>query len=108
LNNFAGKYILVPASTTIAGGTLVDSLAIATRLDQTYFTKQVLDVATLMMGAPFNNAAPNLRPTAGSPLLAGAKFDFGTLNDAFFEKVTYVGALDATNDWTAGWAVFNR
>ena len=108
LNNFGGKYVLVPAATTIAGGTVVDSLAIATRLDQTYFTKQVLDVATLMMGAPFNNAAPNLRPTAGSPLLTGAKFDFGTLTDAFFEKVTYVGAFDATNDWTAGWAVFNR
>ena len=25
------------------------------------------------------------------------------LNNSFFEKVTYKGAFDGTNDWTAGW-----
>jgi hypothetical protein len=108
LHNFGGRYVQVAAATTIAGGTVVDSLAIATRLDVNYFTKRVLDVATLNMAAPFNNAAPNLLPTTGSPLLAGAKFDFGTLADAFFEKVTYVGAFDGTTNWTTGWAVFNK
>jgi hypothetical protein len=108
LHNFGGRYVQVAAATTIAGGTVVDSLGIATRLDVNYFTKRVLDVATLKMAAPFNNAAPNLLPTTGSPLLAGAKFDFGTLADAFFEKVTYVGAFDGTTNWTTGWAVFNK
>ena len=25
------------------------------------------------------------------------------LDNSFFEKVTYKGAFDGTNDWTAGW-----
>jgi hypothetical protein len=57
---------------------------------------------------PFNNATPNLKPAAGSPLLSGALFDFGKLDDAFFEKVSYRGALDASNDWTTGWSVWNK
>ena len=58
---------------------------------------------------PFNNATPNLKPAGDSPTLtAGAKFDLAPLNVAFFEKVTYIGAFDASNDWTAPWAVFNK
>jgi len=30
------------------------------------------------------------------------------LSDAFFDKVSFRGALDATNDWTTGWAVWNK
>lgn len=29
--------------------------------------------------------------------------DFSKLADSFFEKVTYKGAFDGTNDWTEGW-----
>lgn len=29
--------------------------------------------------------------------------DFSKLADSFFEKVTYKGAFDGTNDWTKGW-----
>lgn len=57
---------------------------------------------------PFNNASPNLKPASGSPVLTGALFDKGTLSDDFFEKVTFRGALDASNDWTAGWAVWGK
>jgi hypothetical protein len=64
--------------------------------------------ADMKLTDPFNNAAPNLKPAAGSPALSGALFDFGLLSDSFFEKVTFVGALDATNDWTAQWAVWSK
>ncbi|WP_298736198.1 hypothetical protein [uncultured Chitinophaga sp.] len=47
-------------------------------------------------------AAPNLKLKAESPAKTGANFD-GSLNTAFFQKVTYRGAMDGT-DWTAGWA----
>ncbi|OQP50937.1 hypothetical protein A4H97_03695 [Niastella yeongjuensis] len=57
---------------------------------------------------PFNNATPNLKPATGSPALTGALFDFGGLSDGFFEKVSYRGAFDGTNDWTAGWAIWNK
>lgn len=58
---------------------------------------------------PFNNASPNLKPATGSPALStAAKFDLPKLNVAFFDKVTYIGALDAGNDWTAQWTVWNK
>ncbi|HEY6900650.1 MAG TPA: hypothetical protein VI233_08410 [Puia sp.] len=63
----------------------------------------------IKLTAPFNNAAPNLKPAAGSPALTtAAKFDLAKLNVAFFDKVTYIGALDATTDWTAGWTVWGK
>lgn len=34
----------------------------------------------------------------------GAEFADEVLNNSFFDKVTYKGAFDGTNDWTAGWA----
>lgn len=57
---------------------------------------------------PFNNAAPNLKPATGSVVLTGALFDKGDLGNDFFEKVTFRGALDASNDWTAGWSVWGK
>lgn len=33
----------------------------------------------------------------------GAEFVDEVLNNSFFEKVTYKGAFDGKNDWTAGW-----
>lgn len=33
----------------------------------------------------------------------GAEFVDDVLTNSFFEKVTYKGAFDGTNDWTAGW-----
>ena len=36
-------------------------------------------------------------------LVQGAEFVDEVLNNSFFEKVTYKGAFDGTNDWTAGW-----
>lgn len=35
--------------------------------------------------------------------ISGADFTDAVLNNSFFEKVTYKGAFDGTNDWTAGW-----
>jgi len=64
--------------------------------------------ADMKLTDPFNNANPNLQPAAGSPALAGAKFDLPQLQDAFFQSVNYAGALDGTTDWTSGWAVWNK
>jgi hypothetical protein len=38
--------------------------------------------------------------------ISGADFA-DALGDTFFEKVTYKGAFNGTNDWTTGWANFN-
>jgi hypothetical protein len=65
--------------------------------------------ADVMLTDAFNNATPNLKPASGSPALTyGTKFDFGRLTNSFFEQVSYVGAFDGSNDWTSGWAVWNK
>jgi len=44
-------------------------------------------------------------------IMASIVFTFGinaqSIDDSFFDKVSYVGAFDGTNDWTAGWAEWN-
>jgi hypothetical protein len=63
----------------------------------------VSDVTTLKLTSPFNVAAPNVNPQAGSPLLSGADFTPAALKNSFFEQVSFVGAI-GTTDWTSGWA----
>ena len=48
---------------------------------------------------PYNQAAPDFKPQAGSPAL-GSWVDPG---DAFFDAVDFIGAMDDADDWTAGW-----
>lgn len=69
----------------------------------------ILSAATDMkLTDPFNNTAPNIKPATGSAALSGALFDFGALSDAWFDKVTFRGAMDGTTDWTASWTVWNK
>jgi hypothetical protein len=46
---------------------------------------------------------PSFLLDAGSPAATGASFSDSKLQDAFFTPVTYRGAFDGSNDWTAGW-----
>ena len=44
-------------------------------------------------------------PDTNSPLIAAdAGQDVSSTQDAFFDSVDYVGALDGSNDWRQGWA----
>ena len=86
----------------------IDSATVATMTTTTNASTVYNDPATIKLTDPFNNAAPNLKPQAGSPALTvAAKFDLTDLN-TFFDKVTYIGAFDGTNDWTANWTVWNK
>ncbi|HYV55058.1 MAG TPA: hypothetical protein VE933_10795 [Chitinophagaceae bacterium] len=98
----------VQTGLTIPGIPSYDVASITAQTSGDYESTIVTDPATVMLTDPFNNANPNLKPAAGSPALSGALFDFGTLSDAFFDKVSYRGALDATTDWTTGWSVWNK
>ncbi|MCB0507449.1 MAG: hypothetical protein R2739_06670 [Chitinophagales bacterium] len=51
----------------------------------------------------YNTTAPNFLLPASSSLLSGA--DFTGLSG--FNNVNYIGAFNATNNWTIGWAEFN-
>lgn len=58
----------------------------------------------IMLADPYTYTNPDFQPQSGSPLLTGADFSSSNLNDDFFDEVTYRGAFDGTNDWTACWA----
>ena len=98
----------VQTGLTIPGIPSYDVASITAQTTGQYKSTIVDDPADVKLTDPFNNVTPNLKPAAGSPALTGALFDFGTLNADFFEKVSYRGALDGTNDWTAGWSVWSK
>jgi hypothetical protein len=66
-------------------------------------------IADLKMKQPDAlQANANYGPVSGSPLLGSADFTDGYLNDAFFTKVTYIGAFSGENDdWASGWTNFD-
>jgi hypothetical protein len=55
------------------------------------------------LGAPFDLAAPDFKPAAGSPALTGG----GTPGAGFDAAGTFVGGVGET-DWTAGWTDFSE
>jgi hypothetical protein len=61
-----------------------------------------------MMVAPFDTAAPDFRPMAGSPAMQGATRP----DDPFFTAVDYIGgvdpSMDPARDWTRGWTTHAR
>jgi hypothetical protein len=66
--------------------------------DPTRANRTIASNTDLKLTNPFNLAAPNFLPIAGSPLLTGA-----TTLPTGLEATDYVGAFKTT-DWTAGWS----
>ncbi|GAO42028.1 hypothetical protein FPE01S_01_10410 [Flavihumibacter petaseus NBRC 106054] len=106
--NATKNVVDVEIGKVINGGITYDVASITAQLEGQYKTEITDGANDVNLKDPFNNAAPNLQPNAGSPALTGALFDFGTLNADFFEKVSYRGAFDGTTDWSTGWAVWGK
>lgn len=88
---------------------LLDAAGLSTITLTTNMSQQFNDATAIGLTDPFNNARPDLKPVASSPAATtAAKFDLPELGDAFFEQVNFVGAMDATNDWTSGWAAWGK
>ncbi len=66
--------------------------------DAARINRTIANITDLKVTNPFNLAAPNFIPQAGSPLLTGA----ATGLPAGLEATDYIGAFKTT-DWTAGW-----
>lgn len=56
-----------------------------------------------LLANPFDTAAPDFRPQAGSPALVAANAEPAFPGDSFFTTANYLGAFDQNTDWTAGW-----
>ena len=67
---------------------------------ETWFNGGVGNVlADPVLTAPYNETTPGFAPGSTSPVLGAGMAP----TDSFFEAVDYIGAMDATHDWTAGW-----
>jgi hypothetical protein len=76
-------------------------------LEQAAWNNQIGAAADPLLVDPFNRDAPNFRPGAGSPALAG----FATPpSDGFFETVDFIGAVDpdSATQWFEGWTTLVR
>lgn len=64
--------------------------------------------AGILLTAPYNMNKPDFRPAAGSPALTGTNFNHVGLNDPFFTKTTYVGAVNKakSQNWAQTWTNF--
>ena len=91
-----------------SAGTFLDAASLQTKTESSNSSQAFTNAADIGLTDPFNNTSPNLQPKAGSPALTGAKFDLSQLQEPFFTAVAYRGALDGTNNWTTGWAVWSK
>lgn len=57
-----------------------------------------------MLEDPMNTVSPRLSPKTGSPARTGATLP----DDPFFTPVTFIGGVDPSDDWTAGWTTSAR
>ncbi len=58
-----------------------------------------------MLTDPYNMSSPDFAPQAGSPCLGVAWSGPADTADFTFDDVTFIGAMDDTTDWTAGWTI---
>lgn len=49
----------------------------------------------------------NFMPAAGSPLMNAASFTDSYLNNSWFDKVNFIGAISPANNWLEGWTNFD-
>jgi hypothetical protein len=68
------------------------------------------DFVDPLLGGSLNLLAPSWAPAAGSPAYAGQPGHGVTVavpNDGFFVPTCFTGAVDASDDWTAGWTYYD-
>jgi hypothetical protein len=83
--------------------TLINAAAVKTKAEGVDSCKSYTASADIMLENPFNLAAPNFAPKAGSPATAADAASFYLLPN--FTVTTYVGAVGTTN-WLQGWTSF--
>jgi hypothetical protein len=74
----------------------------------TNFNPQTTVYPSTSVTIPAGDIISNQTWTSGtSPVFNAANFSNPRLQDPFFTPVTYLGAFDGTNDWTAGWSNYD-
>lgn len=66
----------------------------------------VKTASELLLTGKDSKTGANYMPQTGSPLLTAASFN-NSLLSSWFNKVSYLGALDTNDTWTKGWTEFD-
>ncbi len=100
------NFIQDPNATVMTAATMETWFKATTRKNKVITINTDVKIAD-----PFNFASPNFQPATDSPLQNASYWYAGTantteasINNSFFDHVTYVGAFDGSFNWTAGWA----
>jgi hypothetical protein len=97
-DNIFGVYKGSAFWTVTAGGS---SPAVVTLLNSHAGNRWFTGNAGILLKKPYTLGAPDFRPSVGSPALTGANFHHPLLNDPFFTKTNYIGAMykTAAGNW---------
>jgi len=64
------------------------------------------NTADLKLADAFNLDAPNMMPSASSPVFGMQSYNNPNLQNSFFTQENFIGAM-GSNDWTTGWTNWN-
>lgn len=87
----------------VNSSTLINAATVQAKAEGVDSCKTYASAADIMLENPFNLAAPNFAPKAGSPATAANVASF--TNFPNFAVTTYVGAIGTVN-WLQGWTSF--
>jgi len=87
-----------------SGSSLITAAAMQTKAEGADSCKTYPAAVDIMLENPFNLAAPNFTPKAGSPAIAADAASFFGLSG--FTTTTYVGAVGNATNWLTGWTSF--
>jgi hypothetical protein len=87
----------------VSSTSLITAAAVKTKAEGVDSCKSFASATDIMLENPFNLAAPNFTPKAGSPATADKAASFHNFPN--FTVTTYVGAVGTTN-WLQGWTSF--
>ena len=93
----SSKWIVSNTSNTVVTDLLLNHAA------NRFFTA---NAGGVLLSRPYNLNNPLFKPAAGSPARTGASFNhIGLINDPFFKKTAYVGAIGpkAADNWATTW-----
>ncbi len=87
----------------VSSTSLINAAGVKTKAEGVDSCKTYTAANDIMLENPFNLAAPNFAPKAGSPATAAGAASFVGLSG--FTSTTYAGAVGTTN-WAQGWTSF--
>jgi len=97
-----------PYKLDIVGTEVWTAADLKAMVEGTNMSKLFTNPNDIKLTDPFNVGAPNVKPQATSVALTTTGKFTGGLDNTFFDKTSFVGAMDATNDWTIGWTRFGN